>query len=83
MPLQNREVTCDICPEMESEVTFNAGWPGWAHIQGIGAQAPEEGTPISNENLEMWLCPDCKTELAIVLDKMQQYPKAHAEDLLK
>ena len=75
MPLQNRSVTCDICGYEEREKAFGAGFAGWCIVNGIGAREPGEGESIQNEHLEMYICPDCRTDVSILINELQEAKK--------
>lgn len=75
MPQNNRTISCDVCGYSEEEEDFGTGFPGWAIIKGIGACGPEEGQPVKNMNMETVLCPQCKNEIALFIDNMQEKHK--------
>ena len=70
--LQNRIASCDICCSEQQEARMGEGWPGWAIINGIGATAPVEGIPLSNQNLETYLCPLCVSRVSNYLTGLQE-----------
>jgi hypothetical protein len=71
MPLSKRTATCDICGFVETEQLYGTGFPNWAIIQGIGAQAPVEGQPLDNVNLETYCCPSCTRVLTRFITGLQ------------
>jgi len=72
MAIENRKATCDICGFSEEEERFGSGWPGWVIVQGIGAEAPVEGEPLSNKNMETYICPAHRLQLSMFINDMQE-----------
>lgn len=63
---------CDVCGIAETESSYGIGWQGWSILNGIAAEKPKEGEPLTNENMSMTLCPQHTSELADILTKMQE-----------
>ena len=76
MSLQNRIATCDICGELQKEISFGAGWPKWGIVQGVGVREPMKGESVANLHREFYLCPAHKGKVAEYLTQLVEWEKS-------
>ena len=68
---QRRAVTCDVkgCEATCVEEDYGKGWAGWGILNGIAAEKPEDGEPLTNENMQFISCPQHTAMIAKFIEE--------------
>ena len=68
---QLRAITCDVkgCTATCVEEDYGKGWPGWSILNGIAADKPKEGEPLTQANMQMTICPQHTVMIAEFIEE--------------